>query len=166
MKLNLTAVLVIGLMTSMGVLTACSQQDDTSVQQQMPNPTVDVQTIMLETVPVIQSFAGRVAAIETSEVRPQVTGIIDEVLFYEGSMVQAGQPLYRINVDSYTKCKQVKQRFKTLRRLSVMPRPHEHQLKANLAAQEANLAQARADVMRLEGFWRLRAISRQALTKQ
>ena len=64
MKLNLTAVLVIGLMTSMGVLTACSQQDDTSVQQQMPNPTVDVQTIMLETVPVIQSFAGRVAAIE------------------------------------------------------------------------------------------------------
>ena len=163
MKLNLTAVLVIGLMTSMGVLTACSQQDDTSVQQQMPNPTVDVQTIMLETVPVIQSFAGRVAAIETSEVRPQVTGIIDEVLFYEGSMVQAGQPLYRINVDSYTSQVQAGEAAVQNAEAAVgNAEATRASAQANLAAQEANLAQARADVMRLEGLLEVEAISRQA----
>jgi pyruvate/2-oxoglutarate dehydrogenase complex dihydrolipoamide acyltransferase (E2) component len=36
-----------------------------------------------------------------AEVRPQVTGIIMERLFTEGSMVRAGQPLYQIDSRSY-----------------------------------------------------------------
>jgi membrane fusion protein (multidrug efflux system) len=44
---------------------------------------------------------GRVAALETSEVRPQVDGIIQERLFEEGAMVEQGQVLYRIDAARY-----------------------------------------------------------------
>jgi membrane fusion protein (multidrug efflux system) len=44
---------------------------------------------------------GRTAAYETSDVRPQVDGIIRARLFTEGDYVEAGQPLYRIDPVSY-----------------------------------------------------------------
>ncbi|URW76954.1 efflux RND transporter periplasmic adaptor subunit [Sphingomonas donggukensis] len=44
---------------------------------------------------------GRTAAFETSEVRPQVTGIIRRRLFTEGAMVRAGQTLYQIDPSLY-----------------------------------------------------------------
>jgi membrane fusion protein (multidrug efflux system) len=42
-------------------------------------------------------LAGRTAAFETSEVRPQVTGLIRSRSFTEGQLVRAGQTLYRID---------------------------------------------------------------------
>lgn len=44
---------------------------------------------------------GRVSAFSLSEVRPQVDGIILERLFEEGSEVQKGQTLYKIDSDLY-----------------------------------------------------------------
>ena len=44
---------------------------------------------------------GRVAALEMSEVRPQVDGIIQERLFEEGALVQKGQVLYQIDAARY-----------------------------------------------------------------
>ncbi len=44
---------------------------------------------------------GRTAAYETSEVRPQVNGLIQARLFEEGDQVRAGQPLYRIDSAPY-----------------------------------------------------------------
>jgi membrane fusion protein (multidrug efflux system) len=44
---------------------------------------------------------GRTAPFETSDVRPQVDGIIQARLFQEGDYVAAGQPLYRIDPVSY-----------------------------------------------------------------
>lgn len=44
---------------------------------------------------------GRVKAATVAEVRPQVSGIIRERLFEEGSRVTAGQPIYKIEDDSY-----------------------------------------------------------------
>jgi membrane fusion protein (multidrug efflux system) len=44
---------------------------------------------------------GRTAPYETSDVRPQVDGIILDRLFTEGDYVEAGQPLYRIDPVSY-----------------------------------------------------------------
>jgi membrane fusion protein, multidrug efflux system len=40
---------------------------------------------------------GRVVAFRTAEIRPQVGGIVQRRLFEEGSIVQAGQPLFQIN---------------------------------------------------------------------
>ncbi len=44
---------------------------------------------------------GRISALETSEVRPQISGIIRRRLFTEGSMVKAGQVLYEIDDAPY-----------------------------------------------------------------
>lgn len=44
---------------------------------------------------------GRTAPFETSDVRPQVNGIVLARLFTEGDVVRAGQPLYRIDPAPY-----------------------------------------------------------------
>jgi len=44
---------------------------------------------------------GRTSPFAVSDVRPQVTGILKERLFTEGSQVQAGQPLYQIDATLY-----------------------------------------------------------------
>lgn len=147
-------------------LTACGQSDQKSAaaaKQQMPNPTVDVQTIALQSVPIIQSFAGRVAALEVSDVRPQATGVIDQVLFQEGSYVQAGQPLYRINIDNYTSAVLVGQAAVDNALAAVHnAEAAKASAQANLVAKEAALAQAEADLARLDGLLEVEAISRQS----
>jgi multidrug efflux system membrane fusion protein len=42
-------------------------------------------------------FTGRLEAVQSVAVRPRVSGLISEVSFEEGSMVQQGQPLFRID---------------------------------------------------------------------
>jgi membrane fusion protein (multidrug efflux system) len=46
-------------------------------------------------------FVGRIEAVERVEVRARVTGYLDEVLFREGDLVEAGAPLYRIEQDLF-----------------------------------------------------------------
>jgi membrane fusion protein (multidrug efflux system) len=48
-----------------------------------------------------QEFVGRVEAVAKVEIRARVTGMLQEVLFKEGSVVQAGAPLFRIERDTY-----------------------------------------------------------------
>ncbi|BCU92172.1 efflux transporter, RND family, MFP subunit [Yersinia pestis PY-15] len=59
--------------------------------------------VTLKTQPVTLSsdLSGRTVAAMTSEVRPQVDGIIKKRLFTEGSEVTAGQVLYQIDPASY-----------------------------------------------------------------
>lgn len=52
-------------------------------------------------VPVINELPGRTSAYRTSEVRPQISGIILRRLFTEGALVKAGQPLYEIDPATY-----------------------------------------------------------------
>lgn len=59
-------------------------------------PEVGVVTLRQEPVTLTSNLPGRVAAAETSEVRPQVSGLIRRRLFAEGSLVRAGQLLYQI----------------------------------------------------------------------
>lgn len=44
---------------------------------------------------------GRIKASTVAEVRPQVSGLIEERLFDEGTRVEKGQPLYQIEDDTY-----------------------------------------------------------------
>lgn len=44
---------------------------------------------------------GRISALETSQVRPQVSGIVLQRLFQEGGLVRKGQPLYQIDPATY-----------------------------------------------------------------
>jgi membrane fusion protein (multidrug efflux system) len=62
-----------------------------------------VSVIRLEpqVLPISMTLPGRVLAYETSEVRPQVGGIVTHRSFIEGALVRAGQPLYRIDASRY-----------------------------------------------------------------
>ncbi|WP_454887404.1 efflux RND transporter periplasmic adaptor subunit [Sphingomonas oryzagri] len=66
-----------------------------------PPPEVGAVTLGSSSVTLSTELPGRVAAVETSEVRPQVSGIIRKRLFEEGSVVQAGQVLYEIEDAPY-----------------------------------------------------------------
>lgn len=46
-------------------------------------------------------FVGRVAAIDSVQIRARVTGYLEAVLFKEGDFVKKGDPLYRIEQDQY-----------------------------------------------------------------
>ena len=54
-----------------------------------------------QTVALTTELAGRTSAFESSEVRPQVTGILKARLFTEGTIVHAGQTLYQIDPSLY-----------------------------------------------------------------
>lgn len=158
--------LVIASVLSGAVLVGCNKNegaaDGQAAEQQMPPAVVNVQTVTLETVPQVQTFSGRTAAYQTADVRPQVNGVIDEVLFQEGSNVKKGQPLYRINTDNYTSSiasgqaavQQAQANYQTAQ-------ANNANAKAELASRQASLAQAQNDLQRLEGLVSIDAISKQ-----
>lgn len=80
------------------LLAACGQ----APQQPPPGPTpVGYVTVREQAVTLTSELPGRTSAYETSDVRPQVNGIVQARLFQEGDMVRQGQPLYRIDSTPY-----------------------------------------------------------------
>jgi membrane fusion protein (multidrug efflux system) len=64
-------------------------------------PEVGVVVLKAEAVPLTAELPGRTAPLATSDVRPQVTGILKAILFEEGGLVREGQPLYQIDPAPY-----------------------------------------------------------------
>lgn len=64
-------------------------------------PEVKLLEVKAEDIPLEIELPGRTSPFLVAEVRPQVTGIIQERKFEEGSLVQAGQVLYSIDDASY-----------------------------------------------------------------
>tara|TARA_R110000787_G_scaffold52178_4_gene123003 strand:+ start:3661 stop:4026 length:366 start_codon:yes stop_codon:yes gene_type:complete len=64
-------------------------------------PEVGVVTLKSEPAILTSELPGRIAAVETAEVRPQINGVIRRRLFDEGSLVRAGQILYEIEDAPY-----------------------------------------------------------------
>ena len=62
---------------------------------------VGVITVKTEPVALTAELSGRTSAFLVSDVRPQVSGIIQSRLFQEGAMVRQGQPLYQIDPATY-----------------------------------------------------------------
>ena len=89
----------LALALSMGAA-ACGGQ---SAAQSAPPAPVEVGIVTLEpqTVRLTTELPGRTLAYETSEVRPQVSGIIRARLFTEGQLVAKGQTLYQIDARLY-----------------------------------------------------------------
>ncbi len=61
-----------------------------------PPPSVGFVVLKTEPVPLASELPGRVAGFESSDVRPQVNGVLRRRNFVEGSYVKAGQVLYEI----------------------------------------------------------------------
>src|ERR1700722_17617717 len=66
-----------------------------------PPPTVGFVVLQTEPVTLTTELPGRVSALESSDVRPQINGIIRRRDFTEGGLVQAGQVLYEIEDSPY-----------------------------------------------------------------
>ncbi|MEG3164937.1 efflux RND transporter periplasmic adaptor subunit [Sphingomonas sp. PB2P19] len=64
-------------------------------------PTVGFVVVQRTSVAVPTELSGRTTAFESSDVRPQVTGIIRRRFFTEGTLVKRGQPLYEIDPRLY-----------------------------------------------------------------
>ncbi|MER2553234.1 MAG: efflux RND transporter periplasmic adaptor subunit [Thauera sp.] len=107
-----------------------------------PAPAVTVVTLKSESVPMVAELPGRTSPFLIAELRPQVTGIVTERAFNEGSEVKAGQVLYRID-----------------------PAPYQaayDSAKATLARAEANAQVARIKAERHAGLVKIEAVSKQA----
>lgn len=102
---------------------------------------VEVLTLKEQLVAIDEELPGRTVAAEVAEIRPQVTGIITERLFVEGSAVEAGEQLYQID-----------------------PAPYEaayRRAEADLQKARANLASVEAKAKRYEELVKIDAISKQ-----
>lgn len=75
-------------------LAGCSQE---MPDMTTPPPPVAVMTVAPAALELTEDLSGRVAAVRTAEIRPQITGIVQRRLFEQGSVVRAGQPLFQIN---------------------------------------------------------------------
>ncbi|MBN2971812.1 efflux RND transporter periplasmic adaptor subunit [Roseomonas aeriglobus] len=95
-------------------------------------------------VPLPTELAARTAAFETSEVRPQVTGLVRRRLFTEGALVRAGQTLYQIDPRLY--------------------QASANQARANVAAAAATAEAARIRAERYRPLAEMEAVSKQDYT--
>jgi membrane fusion protein (multidrug efflux system) len=84
------------------LFTEKGQVPPAQAQQQAP-PLVEVivHTIKQEAVIFTKDFSGRTSAFQIAEIRPQVSGIVLDRLFTEGSAVIKGQQLYQIDPATY-----------------------------------------------------------------
>ncbi|WP_395334637.1 efflux RND transporter periplasmic adaptor subunit [Novosphingobium sp. BL-8H] len=91
--------MIFGLLACVSALSlgACGQQQPAAP----PAPSVGTVTLTTESAELTNELPGRIAALETADVRPQITGVIRRRLFTEGSNVQAGQLLYEIEDAPY-----------------------------------------------------------------
>ena len=132
---KLTAVLGVAVLP----LAACGGSEQPAAP---PPPRVGYMVVAEQPVTLTTELPGRTTAYETSEVRPQVAGLITARLFEEGVEVRRGQALYRID-----------------------PGPYQAQVasaRAALTRAQAATASTRALARRYGELVRINAISRQA----
>jgi len=79
-------------------LAGCADSGSQSAEAPIQVATVAAESIALQ---LSEELPGRVVALRTAEIRPQVGGIIQRRLFAEGTVVSAGQPLFQINPAAY-----------------------------------------------------------------
>jgi len=92
--------LLLPLFLSIGlILQGCGSEQAT--QAEAAPAKVSVLNIQPQSVNFSENLPARVQAFRTAEIRPQVGGIIEEVLFTQGSEVKAGQALYKINSEIF-----------------------------------------------------------------
>jgi multidrug efflux system membrane fusion protein len=109
---------------SAAMIMGCKQNAE-EIQTEQPPAVVSVFTAQHQPIHLIENLPARVAAYRIAEIRPQVGGIVEKVLFTQGSDVKAGQPLFKINSDI---------------------------LQADVESNQATLQRAQAEVIRLKSL--------------
>ncbi|HKR86768.1 MAG TPA: efflux RND transporter periplasmic adaptor subunit [Phenylobacterium sp.] len=119
----------------------CARKDSPKAA---PTPEAGYVVLATQAAPLEIELAGRTSAYETSDVRPQVSGLIQARRFEEGSIVKQGQTLYEIDPSLY--------------------RAAVSQAQANLANAEANRTAAQAKAARYKPLAAIEAVSKQDYT--
>jgi membrane fusion protein, multidrug efflux system len=140
-KYGLRVTCGIGLLIVLLMLTACGNPQGSAGPSQGGTPEVAVVVVQPERVPIITELPGRTSACLVAEVRPQVSGIIQNRLFVEGSDVKAGEVLYQIDPATYEAAYSG--------------------AKAALARAEANIMSIRNRVQRYQELVTIHAVSQQ-----
>ncbi len=91
----------LSLMAVLLMLTACGEAPQEGAPSAKPLPKVAIIIAKPQSIPNLIHLTGRANASMIAEIRPQVTGIIQQKLFTEGSWVKADQSLYQIDSASY-----------------------------------------------------------------
>jgi membrane fusion protein, multidrug efflux system len=134
----------VGLSVALLLLAGCSSSDAENQRGQRGPVQVGFVVVQRTAVPVQSVLGGRTVAFESSEVRPQVNGVIRRRYFVEGSYVRQGQPLYQIDPSLY--------------------RAAVNQAQANVAAARATLDAAQVRANRYKPLAEMEAISKQDYT--
>lgn len=95
-----TALICIGV-AGLPLLVGCGERKAEAAPGGPPPVEVKVVTIKPQQLALATELPGRTTPLRVAEVRPQVTGVVLQRLFTEGSEVQAGQQLYQIDARSY-----------------------------------------------------------------
>jgi membrane fusion protein (multidrug efflux system) len=126
-------------------LASCGSASDEGGKGRDRGPTaVSYVVVQPTSVPLVQSLPARVSAFEVSQVRPQVSGIVQKRYFTEGAFVRKGQTLYQIDPSQY--------------QASVA------QASANVRAAQASADSARALAARYRPLVEMEAVSKQDYT--
>ncbi|MFB0612536.1 efflux RND transporter periplasmic adaptor subunit [Aurantiacibacter poecillastricola] len=126
------------------ILAACSGGADDAPAPQAPS--VTVAQPLVQQVRDWDDYVGRFEAVESVEVRPRVTGYLQQVHLNDGQYVRAGEPLFTID-----------------------PRPARaafQQARAQLARAEALLANARTELARSETLAASQAASQEEVEQR
>jgi len=144
-------------------LSAAESSDAEQQQGQGPIP-VMVQAVSAESEVVSQDLPGRVSAVRLAQVRARVEGIIEKRVFEEGSHVEAGQVLFKIEdktlkatyrarkadvanaVAAYNLSRQTLKRYKQLLSLGAVSRQEYDTNAAQHQQSKAQVEQARANL--------------------
>ena len=83
------------------LLVACSEPQQAGSAAAMPAPEVEVVHITSGQIVLTTELPGRTTDFRQAQIRPQVNGILQQRLFTEGQMVNAGDVLYQIDAAPY-----------------------------------------------------------------
>lgn len=91
---------ILTILLSSIIITGCN---DNNKKSNIKTPPLNVSyvEVVQKNIPIEQEFSGRVVSYMTSEIRPQISGIIKKRLFTEGQMVKEGDVLYEIEPETY-----------------------------------------------------------------
>ena len=144
----------------------CKREQDAKAAAPPPPTEVVVAPIEQRAVAIERDFIARTEAVPTVEIRARVAGILEEVLFKEGTDVKKGQPLFLIQQAEYKAALETA-RAMLAKAQADLTRAKDtsivDRVRAQLAQRQADLEKARQDVNRYKPLAEARAIPQQDL---
>jgi membrane fusion protein (multidrug efflux system) len=148
------------------LLAGCDEPNAAVAAAQSTEPDVSIVTVKPQARAMVRELPGRIAPTRVSEVRPRVSGIVVQRLFNQGSEVNAGDVLYKIDPRPFEvevqsteaalarakatleQATQHANRIATLTSQRAAPEARNEEAIASLRQAEADLAGRKADVAR------------------